>query len=371
MTQVIEVRIARAPYRIEVEPGALAQLGASVRELTGAARVLLAMDEQVVEPHGSMAKSSLDAEGIDVLVATLVAEEKQKSLATVQRLYAAMLEGRLDRTSAVVALGGGVVGDIAGFAAATFLRGVPVVQVPTTLLAMVDASIGGKTGVNHPLPGGTTLGKNLVGAFWQPAGVIIDPETLRTLDPRDFRCGLAECLKHGIIADPSLFEYLADVGPMGPSLDTPELADIITQAADVKARIVADDERESSSRALLNLGHTFGHAIEPIAALDLRHGEAVAIGLCAAAHLAVATNRLDADDCARIQQVVEGCGLPTRLPKPVHAADLLETMRYDKKNRDDRLRLVLPTSIGSAEVVEGITDAQVIETWRALGATDA
>jgi 3-dehydroquinate synthase len=368
MMQIVEVRLASQPYAIEVQPDALSTLGARIRALTGATRALLIADEAVMHPHAEYALHSVLSAGIDVTLTTIIAEERRKTLDTVHELYAEMLKAKLDRHSVVIALGGGIVGDVAGFAAATFLRGIRIVQVPTTLLAMVDASIGGKTGVNIALPGRTELGKNLIGAFWQPAGVIIDPETLRTLEPREFRSGLGECLKHGIIADAGLFEFLAEVGPSGASLDTPELADLIAQAADVKAAIVAEDEREHGRRVLLNLGHTFAHAIEPIAAMNLHHGEAVAIGLCAAAHTAQSLDRLDAHAAQRIVDVVEACGLPTRLPIAWSAHELLDMMRFDKKVKDDTVRLVLPTRIGAAAMFDDVDPAVILETWRAIGA---
>jgi len=323
----------------------------------------------VVEPHATRLNASLADAGTETSMTAIVAEEHEKSLATVERLYGEMLAARLDRKSVVVAIGGGITGDVAGFAAATFLRGVRLVHVPTTLLAMVDAAIGGKTGVNIPLPDAGGLGKNLIGAFWQPASVLIDPATLRTLAVRDFRCGLAECIKHGIIADPGLFELLAQDGPVGSSLEARELAKLIRRAVEVKARIVERDEREAGERALLNLGHTFAHAIESVASMTLRHGEAVAVGLCGAAHVAVASGRLDDAEAQRINRLIESCGLPTALPKPAPAHELVDIMRYDKKVKDDRIRLVLPTRIGAATVVDDVPPDLIIDAWRALGAS--
>jgi 3-dehydroquinate synthase len=290
----------------------------------------------------------------------------------VHAMYAAMLAHHLERRSPVIALGGGIVGDVAGFAAATYLRGVPLVHVPTTLLAMVDASIGGKTGVNYPIPpdphGRRTMGKNLIGAFWQPRGVIVDPLVLRTLEGRDFRCGLAECIKHGVIADAELLSFIEANLEAIAGLDVDVLVELIARSAQVKAGIVEEDECEAGRRALLNLGHTFGHVIEPIEALDLRHGEAVAIGICAAARCAVETGRLGSGDEERIVGLLGSAGLPTRLAQPVDANRLIDAMGYDKKVAGGRLRLVLPTALGRAEIFDDVPREAIISAWAAAGA---
>jgi 3-dehydroquinate synthase len=288
-------------------------------------------------------------------------------------MYTAMLAFRLERQGPVVALGGGIVGDVAGFAAATWLRGVPLVQVPTTLLAMVDAAIGGKTGVNHPLPpdpaGRRELGKNLIGAFWQPRAVVVDPLVLRTLPERDFRCGLAECIKHGLLADAGLLSFIEARLQGIIELDTETLTELIARGAQIKVAIVQEDEREAGRRALLNLGHTFAHVIEPIEALDLRHGEAVAIGICVAARCARETGRLARDDEKRISDLLGRAGLPTRLPRPIDAQRLIDGMGYDKKVARGRLRLVLPIAPGRAEIVDDVPEEAIICAWHAVGAT--
>jgi 3-dehydroquinate synthase len=274
----------------------------------------------------------------------------------------------LERGSPVVALGGGIVGDTAGFAAATFMRGVPLVQVPTTLLAMVDAAIGGKTGVNYGLPG-DGLGKNMIGAFWQPRAVVVDPLVLETLDPRDFRCGLAECIKHALIADASLLGFLAERAAAIRRLDTDALVTLIERCARIKVEIVQQDERETGRRALLNLGHTFAHALEARKHTDLRHGEAVAIGLVAAARCAVRTGRLSAADEQRIGSVLEAFDLPLRMPTPIGVSELVATMRYDKKVAAGRLRLVLPAGLGAAEITDDVPADAVSAAWAHVGAS--
>ncbi|MCI0363784.1 MAG: 3-dehydroquinate synthase [Phycisphaerales bacterium] len=363
----LEVNAASGPYPILIEAGALARVGQATREHAPHIRGMLAADAKIAAVHGSAAAIGLRAAGYELVVHAMIAEEARKTIETVQAMYEAMLEARLERTSPVIALGGGIIGDTAGFAAATYQRGVPLIHVPTTLLAMVDASIGGKTGVNvqRAAPGapGTpgnpgnskgTLLKNMIGAFWQPRAVIIDPLTLRTLDQRELRCGLAECVKHGLIADAGLLELLETEGDRILALDMEAITDLIVRSVKIKAAIVEKDEREIGPRALLNLGHTFGHAIESMTELELKHGEAVAIGLCAAAKASVRLGHLKAADAARLTTLLARLGLPTRLPKPVNRAKFLGAMEYDKKVSERRLRLVLPVGLGKAAVFDDV-----------------
>ncbi len=363
----IEVNLTERTYAIGIESGGLNDLGERVRAVAPARQAILIVDEMVTESHGNRAAASLRESGYEVHIHTVTASEQNKSLETVRGLYGAMLAAGIDRTSPVIAVGGGIVGDIAGFAAASYLRGVPFVLVPTTLLAMVDASIGGKTGVNHPLPGGG-LGKNLIGAFWQPRHVLVDPQTLTTLDDREFRSGIAECIKHGVIADPDLLAFLEANAAKILRRDEATLTELIARSVPIKVDIVVRDEREAGERALLNLGHTFAHAIEALPELDLRHGEAVAIGLVAAAHAAVELELLADQDQARLTALIEACGLPVRLPRKVAADDLLRLMRFDKKARDGVVRLVLPVRLGAARLVEDAPVAVTERAWRAVGA---
>jgi 3-dehydroquinate synthase len=371
--RVIHVRLGIAPHDIRVEPGLLRRLGALVADVAPNPTALLAVDEKIAGDHGAVALESLREAGFEAAVAPLVARESLKTLDTVEALYEAMLTGAadaaagLDRGSPVVALGGGIVGDTAGFAAATFMRGLPLVQVPTTLLAMVDAAIGGKTGVNVPLPGGG-LGKNMVGAIWQPRVVLVDPLVLSTLDPRDLRCGLAECIKHALIADASLLGFLAERAAAIQRLDAETLVALIERCARIKVQIVEQDEREEGPRALLNLGHTFAHALEAQEHLGLRHGEAVAIGLVAAAHCAARTGRLDVGDEKRVADALDIFGLPLRISAPVDVDELTRAMRYDKKVAAGRLRLVLPTGIGAAEITDDVPADVVRAAWKHVGA---
>jgi len=363
--RVVHVNLAGASHDITIEPGLLGRVGALVADVAASPAALLAVDEKIAGDHGAAVLGSLREARYTATVAPLTARESAKTLDTVRSLYDVMLsagargQGGLDRSSPVVALGGGIVGDTAGFAAATFMRGLPVVQVPTTLLAMVDAAIGGKTGVNVTLPDGG-LGKNMVGAIWQPKAVLTDPLVLSTLDPRDLRCGLAECVKHALIADASLLDWLMEQAAAIQRLDPDVMVTLIERSVRIKVKIVETD--------LLNLGHTFAHALEARQHLDLRHGEAVAIGLVAAAHCASGTGRLEASDVQRIAGVLEVFGLPVRMPAPVETDELIQAMRYDKKVMGGRRRLVLPTGLGAAEITDDVGADVVRAAWEHVGA---
>ncbi len=364
----IPVNIPSHPYDVVIDHGSLEQLGSLVHAVAPSASVLRVIDQKIVSTHGQAAMASLTGANIKSTVVELAAEESQKTIESVQRIFEAMLATGLDRSSCVVALGGGIIGDIAGFAAASYMRGVGLVQVPTTLLGMVDAAIGGKTGVNFPLPDGG-LGKNMIGAFWQPKAVIADPQVLTTLDARDFRCGLAECVKAGLIADESLLQFLGTASSDILALDQGVLAILIERCVWIKAEIVEADEREAGRRALLNLGHTFAHAMESIEQLGLRHGEAVSIGLVAAATCAVHSNRLNAEQQQQIEKLLESFGLPIRLPEPVDEKRLVSAMRYDKKAKRGQVTLILPSGLGSAELVEDVPAEVVAAGWASVRAS--
>lgn len=370
----IEVSTASASYLIHIEPGCVQRIGELVSSVVPASKAMIVADEMLVDLYFDSVVQSFRDAGYETVVETIEADETRKSLLSASHLYGAALLGRIERSSPIIALGGGVIGDLAGFVAATYMRGVPFVQVPTTLLAMVDASIGGKTGVNLPMPygdaaDGPLLAKNLVGAFWQPRAVFIDPDVLRSLDRRQFNCGLAECIKHAVLADASLFDFIADNLRALQELEASKLIELITRCAKIKADIVAADERESGRRALLNLGHTFAHVIEPVAELSLHHGEAVAIGMCAAAHCACTTGRLAGEDRSRIEDLISETGLPVRLPRAVAVRPLLDAMIHDKKVVAGRLRLILPTSIGSVEIADDVPVDFVRDAWKHVGAT--
>ncbi|MCD6291425.1 MAG: 3-dehydroquinate synthase [Anaerolineae bacterium] len=297
---------------------------------------------------------ALSEAGFTPTLIEIPAGEEHKTLETVRTLYDHFLAAGLDRGSPIIALGGGVVGDITGFAAATYLRGVPFVQIPTTLLSMIDASVGGKVGVDLP------QGKNLVGAFKQPEMVIIDPLTLRTLPAEEFRAGLAEVVKHGIIGSPRLFHQMEGRGPR-------DLTSLIADAVRVKIGVVEEDPFEHGRRAVLNLGHTFGHALEQLSGYQMRHGEAVSVGIVAAAHLATILGRADPALTERLHHLLERLGLPVRA-QGYAAEALYAAMRTDKKRVRGKLRFVIPEDIGRVTVTDEASPEQIQGALRAIGA---
>ena len=271
--------------------------------------------------------------------------ERYKTLEVLQQIFTGLLEARMDRTTTLIALGGGVVGDMTGFAAACYQRGVPFIQIPTTLLAMVDSSVGGKTGVNHP------LGKNMIGAFYQPQCVVIDTDTLDTLDDRQLAAGIAEVIKYGIILDNEFFGWLETNMARLLARDKAALAHAIKRSCEIKAEIVAADEKEKGRRALLNLGHTFGHAIETATGYGAwLHGEAVGAGMAMAAEMARRLGWMPEADVVRIRRLITAANLPVAPPAEMTGETFLERMAVDKKVVDGQLRLVIPRAIGDAVV---------------------
>jgi len=322
----------------------------------GVRRAVVVSDSAVACSHGAAVTAGITAAGIVTHELTIPAGEASKSIGMLGRLWDDLAGLAVDRGTHVVAVGGGVVGDLTGFAAATFARGLPVWQVPTTLVAQVDSAIGGKTGIN--LAGG----KNLVGAFWQPRGVVADIDTLGTLPEREYRSGLAEVVKYGMILDPDFFRWLEQEAPSLLARNSAALAHAVERSARLKAGVVEQDEREvSGQRAALNYGHTFAHAYETATGYGrLLHGEAVAIGMARAARLAASLGRIDADVVERQDHLLERLGLPVSpagLDLPVEALDpdrLVEIMRRDKKAAGGRLRFVLPSRIGHVDLVAGV-----------------
>jgi 3-dehydroquinate synthase len=350
----ITVELPHQSYEIAIAPGALDQLGKSISGLLGK-KALVVSNPNLFRHYGQRVTSALKLAGFEVAHCTLPAGERFKTLASVQKIYDAALENRLERSSVLVALGGGVIGDMTGFAAATWLRGISVVQVPTTLLAMVDAAIGGKTGVNHP------QGKNLIGAFHQPSLVLIDPHVLKTLPARELRAGMAEVIKYGVILDAELFEVLEQSPRLNHLryLSEELLPIILSRSCQAKAHVVSKDEKESGLREILNYGHTIGHALESLTGYRLvNHGEAVAIGMVASGELAVALQLWDKAAAQRQLALIEKAGLPTRLPVGLAIDVILTLLQTDKKVQAGRVRFVLPTQIGAATVTDQVpTDA--------------
>ncbi len=345
------------PYEVVVGRGLLGELGERLAPLAQG-RTVVITDETVAALHGRAALASLKAAGIHGRLLTVPAGEGSKSFAELERVIDRMLAFQLDRRDVVVALGGGVVGDLAGLAAALFMRGVDFVQVPTTLLAQVDSSVGGKTAIDTP------RGKNLVGAFHQPRLVLADIEVLKTLPERQVRSGWAEVLKHGLICDAGFFDWLAGEGAAGASGDPAALERAVVRSVEIKSAIVGEDEKEAGRRALLNLGHTFGHAIEAELGFDetkLTHGEAVALGCALAFRFSASQGLCAAGDAERVEAVIAAAGLPTRLGLAgrFRSAALLKRMAGDKKAEGGRLTLILARGIGEAFVARDVDAAAV------------
>ena len=357
--RTIRVELSANPYPIVIGAGSLAQLGEQIRAqgIRAGTKVLMVTNAVVQAHYGATALASLQSAGLEASSLVIAAGEEQKNPATVSLIHDAALAHRLERGSLIVALGGGVVGDMAGFAAATWLRGSAVVQVPTTLLAMVDAAIGGKTGVNHP------GGKNLIGAFHQPRLVLIDPTVLTTLPEREFRAGMAEVIKYGVIGDPELFAELEMAARRDPQAGLaslaavgPELLELLLErSAAAKARVVAADEHEAGLRAILNYGHTLGHVVETLSGYGTwLHGEAVAIGMVAAGELSLAMGLWADEDQARQKRLIQAAGLPLRFP-PLQREALVQCLQGDKKVKAGQIRFVLPSAIGAVAIHDDVT----------------
>ncbi len=353
----ITVSLERNPYDVIIGRSMVGEIGVALADLPirSGTKILVVSNPDVARPYGDSCLSGLRAAGFNPVLLEIDAGEERKTMQTLSLILDKAQQEGLERTSLMLALGGGVVGDMTGFAAACWLRGIGIVQVPTTLLSMVDASIGGKTGVNHP------KGKNLIGAFHQPRLVVIDPLTLNTLPVREFRAGMAEVIKYGVIGDPDLFSRLEEASDLSDpaAMDPTLLHDILVLSAEAKAAVVADDEREGGRRAILNYGHTFGHVVETLTGYGTwLHGEAVAIGMAAVGRLAVQKGLWSEADQQRQLKLIEKAGLPVAWPTLDQEA-ALRTLQGDKKVRHGRLRFVLPTRIGNVIISDEISNEDV------------
>ena len=359
MSETVRVDLGARSYPIEIGPGLIDRVGPRVAAVHSARRAVVITDTTVDSLYGSRVADSLATAGIRAEALTVPPGEASKSWDVLGDLLDRILAFGIDRKTPVIALGGGVVGDLAGFAAASALRGVPLVHVPTTLLAQVDSAVGGKTGIN------SRHGKNLIGAFHQPSLVLMDTESLSTLPMRQRRAGYAEVVKYALIDRPDFLALLEREGDRVVSGDADAVARAIGESVRAKAAIVAADERESGRRALLNLGHTFGHALEAEAGYgdSLLHGEAVAIGMVMAFDLSVRLGLCPAEDAQRVRRHLAACGLPTRPPAGLGGTSrrLLDHMAKDKKAEVGRLTLVLVRGIGRAFVSKAVDPATVID----------
>jgi 3-dehydroquinate synthase len=344
----IRVSLAENPYEISIAAGNLDRLGEKCRGLGVGNKVMVVSNPTVFGLYGERAISALRSANFEVSCCEVPDGEQYKTLRSIELIHNCALESGLERSSTAIALGGGVIGDMTGFAASTWLRGMNVVQVPTTLLAMVDSSIGGKTGVNHP------KGKNLIGAFHQPRLVVTDPDLLATLPAREFRAGMAEVIKYAIIGDPQLFELLE----LAPGLTQAEvsaglLATILGRSAGAKADIVGKDEKELTGlRATLNYGHTIGHAIESVTNYTIvNHGEAVALGMVAAGQIAASLGLWTIAESVRQDATIARADLRTKLPTGIDLGEIIATLKTDKKVKSGKGIFILPTRIGATKTV--------------------
>ncbi len=347
----IRVELSERSYNIYIGSGIFDEIGERLGRFNLSPKIALISNPTVLALYGSRTSDSLHRAGFDVVTVTIADGEEFKNLASLEGIYDELLRHRLDRSSALLALGGGVIGDITGFAASTYMRGISYMQIPTTLLAQVDSSVGGKTGINHP------LGKNMIGTFWQPRIVWIDTDTLKTLPQRELLAGLAEVIKYGVIWDDALFTFLEENRERILNLSPDAIAHVIERSCEIKADIVSKDERESGLRAVLNYGHTIGHAIETATEYTrYLHGEAVAIGMCREAKLSVSLGILAPEDYRRIHALIDAYGLPSVMPEAVSTDDILSLMKHDKKSVAGEVKFILPEKIGKVIVRKDIEE---------------
>lgn len=354
----VVVDLGERSYRVDIGKGLLEGLGASCRALGLGAKALVLTDEAVGRLYGGTVLKSLKEAGFDTHYATFPAGEEYKSIETASALYGACIDAGLDRGSFIVAVGGGVVGDVAGFVAATYMRGIEFVQVPTTLLAQVDASVGGKTAVNHP------QGKNLIGAFHQPRLVLADVATLVSLSPREYRSGIAEIVKAALIRDEAFLGFLEKEWLALLRLEGEKVTAAVRRSVEIKAEVVQTDEKETGLRAILNYGHTVGHALE--AATEYRrftHGEAIAIGMVIEGEISVRLGLLRSSELLRIKELLAKFDLPVDAQGVPYAA-VHEAMKLDKKVKDGKIRFALLDGVGDCRVVSDVSEEAVAEAYR-------
>jgi len=357
--QSLSVSLGDRSYSIHVGDGILSQVGDFLQQLGLGKKVAVITNPTVAQLYLDTVHESLTHSGFDVLPVLVPDGEQHKNLTSLAAIYDQLIAERLDRQSCVLALGGGVVGDLAGFAAATVLRGLPYVQVPTTLLAQVDSSVGGKTGVNHQ------DGKNLIGAFYQPRLVVIDVAVIQSLPRREFIAGLAEVIKYGVIDDAALFRLLEEKMEKLINLDRELLTEVISRSCAIKAKVVEKDEREDNVRAVLNFGHTIGHALEVATRYEkYLHGEAVGIGMAQAAAISVQQGFCDQRSFGRIRKLIAKASLPVEIPRDVSMQALVQGMEVDKKSAGGKIKFVMCAGIGKTRF-HALAPGEIL---RALGA---
>ncbi|MCP4376929.1 MAG: 3-dehydroquinate synthase [bacterium] len=361
--QTIKVELGDRSYDVRVGAGLLDSIATTVVELGSVRQVVVIADSNIASSYGRRAVDSLDAAGVPTVMFEYPAGEANKTLASFSDLIDSIfaITPAIDRDLLIVACGGGVTGDVAGYVAASTLRGLRWVQCPTSLLADVDASVGGKTGINH------ASGKNLIGAFHQPSGVLIDVETLKTLPVEELRSGLGECVKHAVIRDATLLEFITSNTEAIFNCQSDVMCDLIARNVAIKAAVVAGDERESGQRAHLNYGHTVGHAIETIVGYGtISHGAAVSLGMVAANEMALSRGLIGQTDASRVRETLVALKLPTSC-SGLNADQVWKVMQKDKKARDGKVRMVLPTEIGKVDIFDDINSEEVAHGLTVLG----
>jgi 3-dehydroquinate synthase len=369
VTITVEVAVAQKPYDVLIGRGLIDEAGARIRPLLKRGRVAVVMDETIRDLHGAQLARSLERAGVTMASAVVPPGEETKSFKGLEQLCDRLLALELDRGDLIVAFGGGVVGDLAGFTAAVLKRGVDFVQIPTTLLAQVDSSVGGKTAIDTP------RGKNLIGAFHQPRLVLADLGVLETLPRRELLCGYAEVIKYGLLGDFAFFEWLEGNGRRVLALEEGAVGYAVRRAVEMKAEIVAEDEREAGRRALLNLGHTFAHALEAETGFGeaLKHGEAVALGCALAFRFSARIGVCPGQDAERVSKAIGACGLPTRLvdleSHPLRVERLIAHMSQDKKAEGGELTFILVRGLGEAFVAKDVPRPALAEFLLSEGAS--
>jgi 3-dehydroquinate synthase len=348
----VSVRLDRNSYDILIGSGLLMQTGARLKELDFSSKAVIITDTTVKDLYGDTLRKSLADSGFEVLTLEVPVGEEHKSLDTAGRLYHQLTDFFAERTTPVLALGGGVIGDLTGFVAATYMRGVPLIQIPTTLLSQGDSSIGGKVAVNHGQL------KNKIGAFYHPRLTISDITTLKTLSPRELSDGLSEIIKHGMILDKEFFSYIEQNLEKIKALDDEVMETIVSQSAKIKAKIVEKDEYDLGLRNILNYGHTIGHAVESVSGFRIWHGEAIAIGMLIEARISNKMGILNGDEMNKLKEVIARAGLPTELPS-LETDEIIQAMKHDKKIIEGKIRFVLPKAVGEVFITDEVPTSLV------------
>jgi len=350
----VRVRLGSNSYEVQIGSGLLMQTGQQLKRIGFGDKLVIITNPTVRGLYGDTLKQSLINDGFSVAILQIPEGEEQKSLETAGRLYDELSNFYAERTTPILALGGGVIGDVAGFVAATYLRGVPLIQIPTTLLAQSDSSIGGKVAVNHGQM------KNKIGTFYHPRLTISDISTLKTLSPRELSNGLAEVIKHGVILDGEFFGYLEENLDKIKSLDAQVLERVVSRSAEIKAGVVEKDELDLEMRNILNCGHTVGHAIESVSELKVQHGEAVAIGMLVEARISNKLGILDKNEVSRLKNLIAGAGLPTEIPS-LEIKKIAQAMKHDKKILQGKIKFILPKSIGAVFITDEVAPSLIEE----------